>query len=131
MISEPRRRRRCLGCNESLEGANPQRRWCIPCRRIRHSEQSIARQNERYRTDPEYRATKLARNRALRRRQRKARERQTPRRPWTDADDDALRKGYAAGTPASAIAAVIGRTETAVYTRASRLGLAEALRFYR
>ena len=57
----------------------------------------------------------------MRRRQRKARERQTPRRPWTDADDDALRKGYAAGTPASAIAAVIGRTETAVYTRASRL----------
>ena len=50
---------RCPGCGESLEGAHPLRRWCAPCRHIRHAEQIIARQRDRYRTDPEYHAEKL------------------------------------------------------------------------
>lgn len=56
----------CSGCGESLAGAHPLRRWCAPCRSIRHAEKVVARQTERYRTDPEYRAAKLAKSRAMR-----------------------------------------------------------------
>lgn len=62
--------RECLGCGDSLEGTHGARRWCMHCGRIRHFEQMIARQRERYRTDPVYRAKKRARTLAMRERQR-------------------------------------------------------------
>lgn len=43
-------------------------------------------------------------------------------RPWTDEDDAALRERYGR-EPATGIAAALGRTTAAVYTRASLLGL--------
>lgn len=110
--------RRCSGCGESLAGAHPQRRWCAPCRRIRHAEQVVARQRERYRTDPEYRAAKLARARAMRQRA-AVHVRCIPRQAWTEADDEAVHRGYADGAPVARIAADVGRTPSTVYTRAT------------
>ncbi|GGD43886.1 hypothetical protein [Aureimonas glaciei] len=43
--------------------------------------------------------------------------------PWTDQDRDLLRSKMIAGEPIRAIAAALGRTESAVSTTVNRLGL--------
>ena len=44
-------------------------------------------------------------------------------RPWTAVDDAMLRKLIRVNTPTRVIAMKMGRTESAIYARASQLGL--------